>query len=224
MYIIIGGGGALGRRLAARLVEARHDVVVIDRDRDVCEAIYASTGALTVCGNVTEIDVLDDAGITKADVLVAATRSDADNLALSLLAGSFSVQRIFARMRNPGYKVAYLSAGVTRVIDPVQSFSDLLFLEIEQPEVRVIAEMGKGKASLGIIRAGEKTAGEGIAVRDLAAIRGFPEECVIVGLYREEADEFVLPRGNAVIRADDQVFIAASAEGLAKAAKILSSK
>ena len=58
----------------------------------------------------------------------------------------------------------------------------------------------------------------------LADIKGFPHECLIVGIYREEADEFVVPRGNAKIKAEDQVFLTSPAEGLAKAARFLAPK
>ncbi len=63
MYILIAGGGFVGKGLARRLVEHKHDVVLIDRDADVCKDIYARHGAVTVTGNATDIDVLESAGI-----------------------------------------------------------------------------------------------------------------------------------------------------------------
>ncbi len=221
MYIVIGGGGLVGAGLAGRLVEGRHDVVVIETKREICERIYGSIGALTVLGNASDVDTLEEAGIAKADVAVATMRSDADNLAFAILARQFGVGRIFARMRNPKYDAAYRSAGVTRVMDLVDSFVQRVFLEIEQPEVRVIAEMGSGKASLGIVRVREGSQADGKTVAALADTKGFPQECLIVGIYREDADEFVVPRGNAKIKAHDQVFLTSPTEGLAKAARFL---
>ena len=224
MYIVIGGGGLVGGGLARRLAQARHDVVVVDSKREVCEKIYGTIGALTVLGNATDIDTLEEAGMPKADVAVATMRSDADNLAFAVMARQYGVKRIFARMRNPRYAAAYRTAGVTRVMDLVDSFIKRLFLEIEQPEVRVIAEMGSGKASLGIVRVAEDSPAAGKTVRELAESKGFPEECLIVGIYREEADEFVIPRGNAKVKAGDQLFLTSPSDTLAKAAKHLSAK
>ena len=63
MYIVIARGGMIGKGLAARLTEARHDVVVIDVDPAVCEEIYAEHGALTINGSATELRTLEQARI-----------------------------------------------------------------------------------------------------------------------------------------------------------------
>ena len=224
MYVVIGGGGLVGRGLAKRLVETKHDVVVLDTSRSVCESIYGTIGAQTVLGSATDIEVLEDAGIAKADVVAATMRSDADNLAFALLAREAKVPRVFARMRNPKYEAAYKSAGVTRVIDIAGTFAQRLFVEIEQPEIRIIAEMGGGKASLAIVRVGEGSAACEKTVAEIGGVKAFPEECLIVGVYREKEDEFIVPRGRAQIRAGDQVFIASPQEYLGKAAKFVAGK
>ena len=93
MYVVVAGGGIVGKGLAMRLNEARHDVVVIDIDSRVCEDLYARYGLETVNGSATSIDVLEAAGLRKADVAVAAMRNDADILAFPLLAHDFGVPR-----------------------------------------------------------------------------------------------------------------------------------
>jgi len=80
MYIVIAGGGVIGRGLAARLVENRHDVVVIERERNICEDLTARLGVLAIQGSATRIDLLEEAGIRKAEVAIAATPSDAGDL------------------------------------------------------------------------------------------------------------------------------------------------
>ena len=68
MYIVIAGGGVFGQALAARLVANHHDVVVIERDKAVCELLSAKVGALAIQGTATNIDVLEDSGIERAEV------------------------------------------------------------------------------------------------------------------------------------------------------------
>ena len=221
MYVLIGGGGLVGRSLARLLVEAKHDVVVVDSSREVCEDIYGSIGALTVLGSATDIDVLEDAGAEKAEVAVATMRNDADNLAFALLARQFEIPRIFARMRNPKYEKAYENAGVTRVMNLVQSFSQRMFLEIEQPELRIIAEMERGRAAVALVRVGDGSQAAGKTVAELTAAEGFPEQCAIAGIYRKEQDAFIVPRGKALFCAGDQVFLAAEAGHLTEAARFL---
>ena len=102
MYVVVAGAGIVGKNLATRLNEAKHDVVVIDINPSVCEDLYARHGLETIQGSATSIDVLEAAGLTKADVAVATMRNDADNLAFTLLAHGFDVPRIIvSRSESP---------------------------------------------------------------------------------------------------------------------------
>ena len=116
MYIIIAGAGLIGYQVTKELVENKHDVVVIDRDQQVCESIYAETGAIAICGNATELHILEEAGASKADTLLCLMRAAADNIACSLLAKSLKIPHIIARLRNPRYEGAYKLAGVTTIV------------------------------------------------------------------------------------------------------------
>ena len=66
MYIVIAGAGLLGRGLAKRLVENKHDVVVVDIDEEACDKVYREYGAVSVHGDATSVDVLEDAGLDDA--------------------------------------------------------------------------------------------------------------------------------------------------------------
>ena len=93
MYIIIAGAGIVGFQVARALVERKHDVVVIDKEIEVCEAVYSEISAMTVHGNATRIKTLMEAGINKADTLLCLMRNDADNIACALLAKSLGIVR-----------------------------------------------------------------------------------------------------------------------------------
>jgi len=221
MYVVIAGGGVLGGSLARRLVEARHDVVVIERDRAVCDRVASRIGALTICGTATSIETLEEAGIERAEVAVGALPVDADNLAFALLARYFEVPRIMARMRNPRYETAYKLAGVTRCINISGLFVDHLALEIEQPEVRKVATFGGGKATIVVARVPEGSPVDGKPVREVAQDKRFPEECVIAGIYRRGDEKFIFPRGAAELRAGDEVFLVADATQVSRAADFI---
>ena len=224
MYIVIAGAGLVGGGLAKRLVESGHDVVVIDKDKGVCEWLASRLGTLVVNGSATNIDVLEQAGMSKADVAVASMRADADNLSFGLLARGFDVPRVIARMRNPRYASAYKQAGVTATVDIVDVFVNQLLLAIEEPHLRQIATFGAGKASIVVdtIRPGAAVAE--MTVRQIAADEGFPSECVITGIYRPESHQFVIPRGSAKILSGDRVFLVAGRSDLRAASKFLHRK
>ncbi len=203
------------------MVEQRHDVVVIDQDKEVCEGLASQTGVLAVCGGATDIDVLEQGGINKADVAVATMQKDADNLSFSLLAKSFNVPQIIARMRDPRYSSAYEQGGVTATVHIVDVFVNQLLLGIEDPHLRQVATFGGGKASIVVDTIPEGAVISGKTVSELAAAPDFPAECVITGIYRVDTQEFLIPRGPARIQSGDRVFLVAEHSNLRKASKFL---
>lgn len=224
MYVIISGAGLVGANLAARLEDAHHDVVIVDQSREVCERIASGTGALVVCGNATDIDILIQAGVERADVAVATMRNDADNLAFALLAKSFEVPQIVARMRDPRYESAYSQAGVTATSRIVDVFVNQLLLEIDEPHLRQIAMFGAGEASIVVDTVPEGAAASGKTISEIAADPGFPAECVISGVYRPETKGFAIPRGPTKVESGDRVFLVARLPDLRRASKFLHRK
>ena len=224
MYVVIAGGGLMGGTLAKRLLQGKHDVVVIEQDRSACEKIAAQTGAVAVHGTATDIDVLEEAGLRKADVAVASLPYDAGNLAFSLLAREFEVPRVLARMRSPRYETAYKLAGVTRTIDVGSLFVRDILLEIEHPSVRQVATFGGGKALIVAVVVPEAAAVHGKIIKDIAQDQAFPSECLITGIFRDENDEFIIPSGGIELKTGDHVFLAACAADVHKAVAFLQKK
>lgn len=221
MYIAIAGGELIGRRLAARLIEHRHDVVLVEPDKELCEEVCARTGCLAFHGSPTDVELLEEAGVAKADVAVAVLQKDADNLAFSLLARNLGVPRVVARMRNPRYEKAFNMAGAQVVLNVVDLFVPRLVLHVEQPNLRHVATFGGGKAFIAVAVVPEGARVDGLTVAEIAGDRGFPEDCVIAGIYRESSREFIIPRGKKSVRAGDQVFLAAEAAALKAASEWL---
>jgi len=221
MYVVIAGGGLMGGTLARRLLENRHDVVVIEQDKAVCERIAARSGAVALNAQATDFEILEEAGLAKADVAVATLPYDAGNLAFALLAREFKVPRIIARMRSPRYEAAYKLAGVTRTIDVGGLFVRDILIEIEHATLRQVATLGGGKGCIvsAIVPQGACVGGK--TVKEIAQDKGFPGECLITGIYREGGDEFIIPRGGIEVREGDHVFLAAHTDDVRKAASYL---
>ena len=221
MYVIIGGGGLLGRNVARKLSASKHDVIVIDERAEVCEYIYERLGVVAIKGSATEIRTLKEAGIEKADVAVASMHSDADNLSLTIIANSFGVPRIYARMRDPSYKPVYERAGATDAIDVVELSATPLVFEIEEPEVCVVYTFRGGRGAIAIVKIPEKSTIVEKTIAQIASDDRFPSDCLINGIFREEEDEFCVPRGNRKIYGGDEVFITAPLESIRKAARFM---
>ena len=140
MYFVIVGAGRIGISLAKWLVAADHEVAVIDREGVNCSAVDEELGSVSVVGDGTEAGVLMKAGVNRADVLIAVTGRDEDNLvACQMAKHRFNVERTIALANIPDHERLFdmLGIGVTinateLVLNKVQEeLSGLLVEEIE---------------------------------------------------------------------------------------------
>lgn len=219
MYIIIAGAGEVGRRVARELSDRGHDVIVIDIDRSVCDRVSTRTGANVIHGDASNYNVLRKSGIEKADVCIGLIGSDSANLAFTILSSSFGVPNILARMRDPSYAEAYERAGADQTINTVKIYMDSLITEIEHPSLKKVADLGAGEASIVIVEIPEDSPMKGMRVAEIMMEDEFPDNCIFAGIYREE--EFIIPKGNEKIQANDRIFLSGDSESLRQAAECL---
>jgi len=223
MFVVVAGAGTIGREVTAQLLGNHHDVVVIDMDHDVCRGLYSLTGVETVNGNATRLDVLADAGLEKADVLVCLMRSDADNIATAILARSLGVNRILARMRDPGYAEAYKLSGVSSVLRVADLLINQVLTEIEQPKVKRIMRLAGGAAEMYAVSVSETSWAAGKTVTNIASHKSFPREAILAGIYRVGSEAFVVPRGDTRLEAADTVYVVTPSRNIKTIADILTS-
>jgi len=224
MRILIAGAGVTGRRLAGQLAQGRHDVTVVDLNRDLCEVASAQLGVAAICGNATDVAVLEEADIGHADVAVALMRESADNLAFALLARSAGTARIIARMTNPKYRAAFELAGVTTIVDVAGLYLDQMALEIEHPQVQQVASIAAGQGLIVFITVEEGSFAAGRTLDEIRSDRRFPVGCVVSGLHRGESEKLLFPTGRDRILGGDRLLLVGSIEGLTRAADLMGSR
>lgn len=129
MYVVVAGGGKVGFYLAKTLINEGHEVLVIERDRRKSDVINEELGSVVLRGDACEASVLSEAGINRADVVVAVTGDDEDNLVICQMAKrKFNVPRTIARINNPKNEQIFRLLG----IDATVSSTDLIMKYIEQ--------------------------------------------------------------------------------------------
>jgi trk system potassium uptake protein len=129
MYIVVIGGGRVGYYLTRALLEQGHEVLVIEKNATVCEIINEELGSICIRGDGCEISTLAEAGTERADMLVAVTGDDEDNLVSCQVAKQkFNVPRTISRIRNPKNEVLFKKLG----IDITISSTNLLMEAIEE--------------------------------------------------------------------------------------------
>lgn len=224
MRVVVAGAGVIGFQVVKMLVTNKHDVVVIDLDRAVCEAIYADTGAVIINGSATDIRILEKAGVRNSDVMACLVRNDSDNIACALLSKSLGVPSIIALLRKPEYEEAYRTVGVTQVISTTDILAHQLIVEIEQPKVRKIISIGGGKAEIYAVHIPADAKCVGLMVKEITQEKNFPRDCVFMGIYHETKDLFFIPRGDHSLDALDTVFLVANGQNIKKATDFLTRK
>lgn len=219
MYVLIGGGGLIGRGLIQKLTEQKHDVVVIDRDYGICEEIYAKYGAVTIHGNATDLETLENAGIDRCDIAVATMKDDADNLAFAMLAKHKDVSQVIVRMNDPKYEDVYKTVGVKNISRGAELLISQIMFTIESPELRTIISFGEIEICIFIISENARCVGRTIA--KLVSQKGFPNGIIITCVFKNSTHTFIIPRGNTVLDEEDKVFICGSTEDIKVAIKFL---
>ncbi len=212
MYIVVAGGGMVGGELARRLMESKHDVVLVDSSSEVCSKMYAETGVVAIHGSATRVEVLKEAGLAKADAVVAASGDDASNLVAAILARSMGVPQIVVRMRNADYEEAFKLAGVSALVRTTDLMINQMLVEIEHPEVRKITTIGGGRANIFMVVVPNDARVAGKSISEITGNSDFPSDCIFVAVYNQQSEAFSIPRGGQVINEGDELFLISTAE------------
>lgn len=129
MYIIIVGGGKVGYYLANELVEADHEVLILERDPAKCAEISETLGEIVMRGDGCEAAIQEKVGSARADLFLAVTGDDEDNLvACQVARHKFNVPRTVARINNPKNELIFRKLG----IDHTVSATSAIMAHIEQ--------------------------------------------------------------------------------------------
>ncbi|MBK8823717.1 MAG: NAD-binding protein [Anaerolineales bacterium] len=218
MLVFIAGGGRTGAQLAAQLLDQNHQVRLVEHRRELLVLLHHEIPTEVIYeGVATDPNVLKQAGLDKANVLVACTNDDATNLVLCYLGRTmFKVNRTVARINNP--RNAWLfdqNFHVDETINQADVLSHLIQEEMSLGDMMTLLKLRRGRYSLveEKVPAGAKAVG--MALKDL----GLPDQCVIAAIIRN--GQITLPRGTSKLEEFDEVLAITDAEGAKKLAVLL---
>lgn len=145
MYVIIAGGGKVGYYLSKTLVSEGHEVLLIEQDKRESERLREELGDVVVRGDASEMRTMRDAGMERADVVVAVTGDDGDNLVISQLAKSrYGVPRIIARVNNPKNEELFHKVGIDQTVVSTKLIYNLIEQQIETDQIVPLAALKQG--------------------------------------------------------------------------------
>ena len=202
MYVIIAGAGKVGWNLARELIARDREVTLIESDHRRYRVVEEELEHAVQYGDATELWVLERAGIQRADLVIAVTGDDEDNILICQVAKEkYGVQRIVARVNNPRNLQHFKLLGV----QPAVSATDLILrlIEHEVPEYGLVQLLALEEEHLEIIELevgdGSQAAGHRVQRRRL------PDGSLIISVLRDGAG--FVPKAESVIEAGDQVLL-----------------
>lgn len=209
MRVLIVGGGKAGSYLASMLLEDGYEVRVMENRPSVSARLHRELPTeVIVDGDGTRPEGLELAEIRKADVVVAVTGDDEVNLTVSLMAKMlYKVPRVIGRINNP--RNAWLftpEMGVDAAINQTDLLDKLIAEEMSLGDMMTLLRLRKGEISLVTEKLEPGAPAEAKRVADL----GLPPDVLLVSVIRE--DEILVPRGDTVLLAHDEVLALVKAE------------
>ena len=159
MYIVIVGGGNVGYYLAKTLSTTSHEVLLMEKDRQVHRMIAEELGEIAVQGDGCEVRLLEEAGVGRADVVVAATGDDEDNLVICQMSKRmFNVPRTIARVNNPLNEDLFHRFGIDATVSSTKIIYNLIEQEIQTGQVTPLAALKRGRLEIVDIEISENSA------------------------------------------------------------------
>jgi trk system potassium uptake protein TrkA len=201
MYIIVIGGGRVGYYLIKALIEEGHEVLVVEKAANICEAINDEMGSICFRGDGCEAATLAEVGTERADMLVAVTGDDEDNLvACQVAKHKFNVRRTVARIRNPQNETLFKKLGVNVTISSTNVILEHIEEEVPtHPLTHLLAIENSGQEIVEI-RIPPEAPTVGKTIRELSIPAGTKLALFIRGGGRNR-----IPTLNTVLRAGDRI-------------------
>ena len=202
MYVVIAGAGKVGWNLARELMAKRHEVTVIESDRSRYLTVEQELEHAIQYGDATELWVLERAGINRADLTIAVTGDDEDNLLICQLAKEkYLCERIIARCNNPRNLTHFKLLG----IQPAVSATDLILrlIEHEVPKYGLVHLLDLPEERLEIIElvVSDDAPAAGQKVQDME----LPEGSLVISVLRNGSG--FVPKADTVVEAGDEVLV-----------------
>ena len=199
MYLIVAGLGGFGRALAGFSAQKGNSVAVIDTDPEKCSKILEEYDLLAIAGNATDLETLEEAGISQADAFVAATGDDAINLMACWIAKRYNITSLFAVVNQKEHESLFHEAGIKVCENRDDIAARSLLLKLENPDAQILASIEGG--CLYEITVAEGSKGDGKTVREVSGSK----DDLYVAVRRK--GELIIPNGDVMFKPEDRILV-----------------
>ncbi len=205
MYIVVAGGGKIGYYLIKTLLPYKHKLAVIEPQIDLCEKLANELRIPAFNGDATDLDILAQVEIAKADTFIAVTGKDEDNLiACQLVKRNYGVKRTIARVNNPKNIEVFQKLGVDFAVSSTSIIADLIEQEVDYTGIKTLMKLKSGKLVLSEIVITDKSPVNNKSLKDI----NIPKDCILISVIRDE--EVIIPNGFTVLKDKDYIIVISS--------------
>lgn len=200
MYVVVGGGGKVGFYLGRELIQQGHEVVIIEQLTDRAEFIGNELGNVVVHGNADEARTLREAGAERADVVVAVTGDDEDNLVICQVAKKrFGSRRTVARINEPRNERLFKLLGIDATINATEVLLSVLEQQIPDSNLRPLLRLRDTDVEIVEVVLSARSPAAGKSIGELT----LPPECNVSLVLRRGSPIF--PTGGTVLEPEDEI-------------------
>ena len=210
MKVVVIGAGKVGRSIIEHTIAEGHEVVVVDKNSNVVEDIIDELEVIGIVGNGASYDILKEAGVDKADLVVAATASDEANILSCLISQKIGADATVARVRSYEYsnqlKIIRDGLGITMPINPEAETASEITKILNFPEAIRVDSFANGHVDLVelFIPEGNPLIGQSL----LSIYQTYQIKVLVCAVVRGE--EVFIPTGSFTFQAKDKIYITAN--------------
>ncbi|OFW57636.1 MAG: hypothetical protein A2W01_03805 [Candidatus Solincola sediminis] len=202
LFVLIVGGGKIGTNLARSMIGDGYEVALVESERHKYEDLDREFGYAAIFGDGTETRVLEKAGITRSDYVIAVTGDDEDNIIISQLArDKYAVHNVIARVNDPRNQSTFDMLGIKPTVSNVSTIHSLVEHHLPHHHLLSLLDFEEENVEMVELAIAEGSKVVGRKIKELQ----FPPGLLLVLIFREH--EVVVPSGDIELRADDNLII-----------------
>ncbi|VYS88030.1 Trk system potassium uptake protein TrkA [Anaerococcus vaginalis] len=217
MNVIIVGAGKVGSYLTSKLSDEGHNILVIEKNKDVLERLLASNDVMGILGDGRDLAVLDEANVDECDAFIAMTFNDDVNLISSMIAKKKGAKSTIVRLRDPRYikydEFMRKTMGVDRLVNPEYYAAKEIQRTLKYTYAVNVENFLDSKVILIELEIDENSKLANKSLMDLNAEGLLGNTIIVIG---EKDDQVVIPNGNHILEVGEKIYVAGPREDIDK--------
>ncbi|MCI5839001.1 MAG: Trk system potassium transporter TrkA [Peptoniphilaceae bacterium] len=215
MKIIIVGAGKVGSYITSQLSNEGHDIIVIDKDKEVLDRLLAENDVMGAVGSGTNNDILNEVGVKNCDFLISVTYNDDTNIISAIMAKKLGVKYSVARVRNPEYmkhmEFMRESLGVDLLVNPEYLAAKEIQRTLKYPKALNVEAFFHGLVNMIQINVSDTAF---IANRSIYEIsKDFNMKRLLITMVSRNGETYI-PNGSFVLKPRDKIYVAGDSKDL----------